>query len=516
MIEHVVNLGKQVIVLIPEIALTYQTVQRFYRRFGDKVSIINSRMSKGERYDQFQRAMKGEISIIIGPRSALFTPFNDIGLIVVDEEHEGSYKSELSPRYHARPVAIHIAETMNASVVLGSATPSVESFYRAKQGQYELLELEHRAAGALMPQVYTVDLRDELKSGNRSIFSRKLRELMEDRLRKKEQIMLFLNKRGFAGFISCRSCGHVFKCPHCDISLTYHKNGKLMCHYCGYEENSVKICPKCGSKYVSGFRAGTEQIEEILNREFISAKVLRMDMDTTKGKDGHEKILASFANHEADILVGTQMIVKGHDFPDVTLVGILAADMSLYGNDYASAERTYQLLVQASGRAGRAGKPGEVVIQSYTPEHYSIVTASANDYNTFYDEEIEYRKLLGYPPVQNMLKVAFSMKDVGRLETACEDMKRWSAEYVRKMNAADDDESLQSAESTADVSHICCNIQVAGPIPAGVYKVKDIYSQILCVKSPDYSELTRFRDCLEEYVRSSRVYDGIIVQYDFN
>jgi primosomal protein N' (replication factor Y) len=336
---------------------------------------------------------------------------------------------------------------------------------------------------------------------------------MEDRLKKKEQIMLFLNKRGFAGFISCRSCGHVFKCPHCDISLTYHKNGKLMCHYCGYEENSVKICPKCGSKYVSGFRAGTEQIEEILNREFISAKVLRMDMDTTKGKDGHEKILASFANHEADILVGTQMIVKGHDFPDVTLVGILAADMSLYGNDYASAERTYQLLVQASGRAGRAGKPGEVVIQSYTPEHYSIVTAAANDYNTFYDEEIEYRKLLGYPPAQNMLRVAFSMKDVGKLEAACEDMKRWSAEYVRKINVADIDESC---EGTANVSHARVNIQVAGPIPAGVYKVKDIYSQILCVKSPDYSELTRFRACLEEYVRSSKVYDGIIVQYDFN
>jgi primosomal protein N' (replication factor Y) len=289
-----------------------------------------------------------------------------------------------------------------------------------------------------------------------------------------------------------------------------------MCHYCGYEENSVKICPKCGSKYVSGFRAGTEQIEEILNREFISAKVLRMDMDTTKGKDGHEKILSSFANHEADILVGTQMIVKGHDFPDVTLVGILAADMSLYGNDYASAERTYQLLVQASGRAGRAGKPGEVVIQSYTPEHYSIVTASANDYNTFYDEEIEYRKLLGYPPAQNMLKVAFSMKDVGRLETACEDMKRWSTEYVRKMNTADDDESLQSAESTTDVGNTRGNVQVAGPIPAGVYKVKDIYSQILCVKSPDYSELTRFRDALEEYVRSSRIYDGVLVQYDFN
>lgn len=495
MIEHVVSSGKQVIVLIPEISLTYQTVQRFYRRFGDSVSIINSRMSKGERYDQFERAMNGGINIIIGPRSALFTPFSDIGLIVIDEEHEGSYKSERSPRYHARRTAIHIAETMNASVVLGSATPSVESFYMASTGKYKLLELEKRAAGAVMPTVYTVDLREELKSGNRSIFSRKLRELMEDRLRKKEQIMLFLNKRGFAGFVSCRSCGHVFKCPHCDVSLTYHKNGRMVCHYCGYEETAVKICPKCGSKYVSGFRAGTEQIEQILNQEFTSAKVLRMDMDTTQGKDGHEKILSSFANHEADILVGTQMIVKGHDFPDVTLVGILAADMSLYGNDYASAERTYQLLVQASGRAGRAGKAGEVVIQSYTPEHYSIVTAAANDYNTFYSEEIEYRSLLGYPPVQNMLRIAFSLKDKEKLEEACEDIKAWSISYAR------------------DRANM---VAVAGPVPAPVYKVKDIYSQILCIKSPGYDKLTGFKDAVDEYIKDNKKYDNILVQYDFN
>ncbi len=494
MIEHVVRQGKQVIVLIPEIALTYQTVQRFYRRFGDTVSIINSRMSKGERYDQFTRAMNGEINIIIGPRSALFTPFSDIGLIVIDEEHEGSYKSERAPRYHARPTAIHIAKTMNASVVLGSATPSVDSYYRALEGEYKLLELEYRAAGADMPTVYTVDLREELKSGNRSIFSRKLRELMEDRLKKHEQIMLFLNKRGFAGFISCRSCGHVFKCPHCDISLTYHRNGKLMCHYCGYEEAAPKICPKCGSKYVSGFRAGTEQIEEMLNRELTSAKVLRMDMDTTQGKDGHEKILSAFANHEADILVGTQMIVKGHDFPDVTLVGILAADMSLYGSDYESAERTYQLLVQASGRAGRAGKHGEVVIQSYTPEHYSIVTAAANDYNTFYGEEIEYRKLLGYPPAQNMLRIAFSMKDEIRLEDVCADIKRWSAQY----------------EDTAG------KLQLAGPVAAPVYKVKDIYSQILCVKSLRYESLTQFKDNLEAYIKNNKLYVNVMVQYDFN
>lgn len=494
MIEHVAAMGKQVIVLIPEIALTYQTVTRFYKRFGDSVSIINSRMSKGERYDQFERAIRGEINIMIGPRSALFTPFSNIGLIVIDEEHEGSYKSERAPRYNARRVALYIAETMGASVVLGSATPSVESYYRAKTGEYTLMQLNQRAAGAVLPKVYTVDLREELKMGNRSIFSARLRELIEDRLRKKEQIMLFLNKRGFAGFISCRSCGHVFKCPHCDISLTYHRNGRLMCHYCGYEENYVKICPECGSKYVSGFRAGTEQIEEMLKQEFISAKVLRMDMDTTQGKDGHERILSQFSNHEADILVGTQMIVKGHDFPDVTLVGVLAADMSLYGNDFEAAERTFQLLVQASGRAGRAGKMGEVVIQSYTPEHYSIVTAAANDYNSFYDEEIEYRNLLGYPPVMNMLRIAFSMKDSEKLEMVCEDIKQWSSIYRQSHKG----------------------IVTAGPVPASVYKVKDIYSQILCVKAEEYMALTQFRDAVESYTKDNRLYDNILIQYDFN
>ena len=493
MIEHVISQGKQVIMLIPEIALTFQTVQRFYRRFGDSVSILNSRMSKGERYDQFCRAINGDISIIIGPRSALFTPFLNLGLIVIDEEHEGSYKSERSPRYHARETAVHIAETMNASVVLGSATPSVESFYRASKGEYTLLKLSERAAGASLPAVYTVDLREELKSGNRSIFSRKLRSLMEDRLSKRQQVMLFLNKRGYAGFISCRSCGHVFKCPHCDISLTYHRDGRLVCHYCGYEETAPKVCPKCGSKYVSGFRAGTQQIEEMINREFPSAEVLRMDMDTTSGKEGHEKILSRFANHEADILVGTQMIVKGHDFPDVTLVGVLAADMSLYGSDYRAAERTFQLLVQASGRAGRAEKSGEVVIQSYTPEHYSIVAAAANDYEGFYEEEISYRKLLGYPPVNNMLQVMFSSDDRQRLEETCNDIKIWC-----------------TGSWTGN------SISVAGPVPAQVYKVKDVYSQILCVRSADYKSLTEFKDSVEMYIRSKDMYSNILVQYDFN
>ncbi len=492
MIEHVIQNGRQVIVLIPEIALTFQTVQRFYRRFGDKVSIMNSRMSKGERYDQFLRAMRGEISIMIGPRSALFTPFADIGLIVIDEEHENAYKSEVTPRYHARETAVHIAKECNASVVLGSATPSMEAYYRAMKGEYQLFELNDRATGGELAKVHTVDLRQELKDGNRSMFSRKLQELIEDRLKKKEQIMLFLNKRGYAGFVSCRACGHVMKCPHCDISLTEHKNGKLMCHYCGYEERKVTECPECGSKYISGFKAGTQQVEEAIAKMYPHANVLRMDMDTTSGKDGHEKILSAFANHEADILVGTQMIVKGHDFPDVTLVGILAADMSLNVGDYRAAEKTFQLLVQAAGRAGRGSRAGEVVIQTYSPDNYSVGTASRQDYKAFYEEEIAYRSLMGYPPVRNMLRVSFLSKDEKGLQTACDVIREYVQGLLKK-------------------GMVC-----TGPIPAGIYKINDEYTQHMHIKAAGYDELTVCKDSIEGYARSNTVFNDIYLQYDFN
>ena len=353
MIRTVVDMGKQAIVLIPEIALTYQTVMRFYRRFGDRVSIMNSRLSAGERYDQMMRARSGQVDVMIGPRSALFTPFPDLGLIVIDEEHEPTYKSEQTPRYHARETAIKRAQTEGASVVLGSATPSMEAMYRARRGEYVLFEMKNRSRMQELADVYTVDLREELKDGNRSILSRKLTELMRDRLEKKEQIMLFLNRRGYSGFISCRECGHVIKCPHCSVSLSVHRDGKMRCHYCGYSVPRARECPECGSPHIGEFRAGTQQIEDIVKAAFPEARVLRMDMDTTRQKDAHEKILSAFANEEADILVGTQMIVKGHDFPNVTLVGILAADMSLYTDDYRSGERTFQLLTQAAGRAGR-------------------------------------------------------------------------------------------------------------------------------------------------------------------
>ncbi len=347
-IERMIAMGKQAIVLIPEIALTYQTLLRFYKRFGNRVSVINSTLSMGEKYDQIERAKAGEIDVIIGPRSALFTPFANLGVIVMDEEHEGSYKSESSPKYHARETAIQIASLYGASVVLGSATPSLEAYYRASLGQYKLYEMKSRPKGSVLPRVCTVDLREELKQGNRSVFSRKLRGLMEERLREKEQIILFLNRRGYAGFVSCRACGHVMKCPHCDVSLSEHRNGQLVCHYCGYEEPKKMKCPSCGSKYLMGFKAGTEQIEEAIHREFPEARVLRMDADTTRTKESYEKILSAFADEKADILVGTQMIVKGHDLPNVTPARLLAVDLLPCRGTYLSA-------ADAGGWPGRTG-----------------------------------------------------------------------------------------------------------------------------------------------------------------
>ena len=398
LIAAVLEQGKEAIVLIPEIALTFQTVLRFYRRFGDQVSIIHSKLSAGERYDQFERARRGEVKVMIGPRSALFTPFPRLGVIVIDEEHEGSYKSENAPRYHAREAAIERARMCGAFVVLGSATPSVDSYERTKEGLYRLYELPFRVENRAMPETEVVDLREELRMGNRSIFSARLKELMEDRLRKGEQIMLFLNRRGYAGFVSCRACGHVIKCPHCDVSLSLHHGGRMVCHYCGYQTVQPKKCPSCGSAYIGAFRAGTQQVAEAAAKTFPGARILRMDFDTTRQKGGYERILEAFSKKQADILVGTQMIVKGHDFPGVTLVGALAADLSLYAGDYRAAERTFQLLVQAAGRAGRGTTPGTAVIQTYSPEHYSIETAADQDYKAFFEKEMAFRRMMNYPP----------------------------------------------------------------------------------------------------------------------
>lgn len=492
MITRVIRDGKQAIVLIPEIALTYQTVMRFYKRFGNRISILNSRMSNGERYDQMMRAKEGGIDVMIGPRSALFTPFPNLGLIVIDEEHEPTYKSEQIPRYHARETAIARAQLEHASVVLGSATPSLEAYYRAEQGEYEMLTLRERSQKQALPQVHTIDLREELKAGNRSIISGRLHELIQDRLDKKQQTILFINRRGYAGFISCRSCGYVAKCPHCDVSMTSHRGGKLICHYCGYEVKEYDVCPECGSKHIGGFRAGTQQIEELVKQEFPQARVLRMDMDTTKEKDGHEKILETFANEEADILIGTQMIVKGHDFPNVTLVGILAADLSLYADDYRAGERTFQLLTQAAGRAGRGREKGEVVIQTYSPDHYAIQTAANQDYEAFYEEEIAYRKLMGYPPAEQLLAVLVAGEDEPLLEIACTYLKNY-AERVNRNQAS-----------------------IVGPASPYVGKVNDVYRKVLYLKHPRYEVLTDLKDKLEQYIEVNSGFAKLRIQFDFN
>ena len=402
-LETVLAEGKQAIVLIPEIALTFQTVSRFRQAFGERVSVIHSRLSEGERYDQYERARMGELDIMIGPRSALFTPFERLGAIILDEEHENSYISEGVPRYHSDEVALFRASQTGASVVFGSATPSVKSYLMAKEGRYKEYRLTRRAGDAFLPDIHVVDLRQELKEKNRSVFSRLLRQKILDRLEKKEQIMLFINRRGYAGFVSCRNCGNVLQCPHCDVSMTAHKNhlgevDTLVCHYCGHAVRMPERCPECGSPYIAAFGLGTQKVEEMLQRQFPMAKVLRMDADTTSGKHGHESVLSGFREGRADILIGTQMIVKGHDFPNVTLVAALAADMSMFENDYRSSERTFQLLMQASGRAGRGQKQGEVILQTYRPDHYVVQSVAAQDAEIFYENELAYRRMLSYPP----------------------------------------------------------------------------------------------------------------------
>ena len=502
LIGEMIQRGRQAIVLIPEIALTYQTLLRFYQRFGDRVSVMNSTLSPGEKYDQCERAKAGEIDVIIGPRSALFTPFPNLGLIVMDEEQENSYKSESTPKYHARETAQEVAELYGASVVLGSATPSLEAYYRAGRGEYRMFRLTKRLTGGELPVVYTVDLRQELQEGNRSIFSRKLQELMTDRLNKGQQTILFLNRRGYAGFVSCRSCGEVMKCPHCDVSLSEHRGGKLICHYCGYTQPMPKLCPKCGSKYILGFKAGTQQIEEKLKELYPGVRTLRMDADTTRTKDSYEKILSSFANGEADILVGTQMIVKGHDFPKVTLVGILAADLSLNASDYRAGERTFQLLTQAVGRAGRGVLPGEAVIQTYQPDHYAITCAAAQDYKSFYEEEILYRELSGYPPVAHMLAVQIYGKEE-------ENVKQLALRLTDVVKSNMDFLSEQQKEQSEN------KIQVLGPAPANISRINDIYRYVFYVKHGEYDTLVNVKDRVEETLRQWQPRQ-LSIQFDFD
>ena len=428
LIQQTVNEGKQVIVLIPEIALTYQTVRRFYGWFGDKVSVLNSRLSQGERYDQFKRAKRGEIQIMVGPRSALFTPFSRLGLIIIDEEHEQTYKSENSPRYHARETAEYRAQMENARLVMGSATPSLEAYTKAKDGEYRLVKLEARYEDRPLPEVTVVDLRD----------------------------------------------------------------GKLVCHYCGYEQPRVEKCPMCGSPYIGGFKAGTQQIEQVLRKTFPKARVLRMDYDTTRTKGSYEKILSSFAEHKADILVGTQMIVKGHDFPDVTLVGAIAADLSLNAADYRCAERTFQLLTQAVGRSGRGRKAGEAIIQSYHPDHYSIQAAAKQDYEAFYQEEMAYRMLMDYPPAAHMLSVLASGEDEKLLEQGMD----YLAKFVERISGK-------------------YRVHVIGPAYASVGKVNDIYRKVLYLKHKDERVLQDIKNKTEKYIEVNSGFRKLYIQFDY-
>lgn len=413
LVEYYLAKGKESIVLVPEISLTPQMVERFKGRFGSSISVFHSRLSEGEKFDEWMRVKNKEVKIAIGARSAIFLPFENLGLIVIDEEHENSYKSEFDPKYHAVEVGEIKAHLNDIKLVLGSATPSIGIYHRSIENEFKLLKLTNRALSTnTLPETKVIDMREELKNNNRSMFSNVLLEEIEKNINNKDQTILFLNRRGFSTFVSCRSCGYVFKCDTCDISLTYYqKNNKMVCNYCGKNYSIQRTCPKCKSKYVKYFGVGTEKVEEEIKKYFPSAKVLRMDFDTTRKKDAYEKIYHSFKNNEANILIGTQMVAKGLDFKNVTLVGVLAADISLNLPDFRASEKTFQLITQVSGRAGRGVKAGRVIIQTYNPEHYSLIHSSNQDYVSFFKEEIKIRKAMGYPPFGKLMNIIFSHKD---------------------------------------------------------------------------------------------------------
>ncbi len=475
LIEKTLASGREAIVLIPEIALTYQTVMRFYERFGDLVSVVHSRLTKGDKCERFIKAQQGDIRVMIGPRSALFTPFKNLGLIIIDEFHEPSYISEQVPKYDTVETAEMRAALSGAKLVLGSATPTVMVYHRALQGEIALFRLNQRAVeGAQLPKVEIVDMREELQAKNRSIFSRSLQEKIRNRLDRGEQVMLFLNRRGYSGAVSCRSCGEPLNCPHCSVAMKLHRDGMLHCHICGYEAPMPKACPQCGSPLLGAFGTGTEKVEDMARECFPNARVLRMDADTTAGKDGHREILEKFLHHEADILVGTQMIVKGHDFPNVTLVGVLAADLSLNVPDYRSSERTFQLLCQAEGRAGRASVPGECVVQTYLPEHYAVQAAARHDFYEFYRHEMLFRNQLNYPPAGTFTAMTLSGADALKTE-----------ETIRRI--------FETAKRRLPVP-----ARFLGPSEMSIYKLKDMFRQVLYFKTGSMEDMILVKRLLEE------------------
>ncbi|MEW5953507.1 MAG: primosomal protein N' [Bacillota bacterium] len=466
------ELGRQAMVLVPEISLTSQMVRWFKDRFGEQVAVLHSRLSRGEKYDEWKRIKSGEAGVVLGARSAVFAPLTKPGLLVIDEEHESSYKQEEAPRYHARAVALYLARRHRAVLILGSATPSLESASRALPGgPYRRLTMFHRIEHRPLPVVQVVDLRKELRDGNRGLFSVALREKMTSRLEGGEQILLFLNRRGFNTLVVCRECGLVVKCPHCDISLTYHSHGRVLCHYCHYSIMAPGICPSCRSPYLSYFGTGTQKVEQEVQKLFPGARVLRMDRDTTAKKGSHEKIIKSFSAGDVDILIGTQMVAKGLDLPGVTLVGVVAADLSLHMPDFRAAERTFQVLTQVAGRAGRGQSPGEVVVQTYCPEHYAIRAAANHDYAGFFSQELAIRKELLYPPFTRMAR--FIVTGAG------EDQVEAGARVIREALA----ELLEPAQVNS-------GYQVVGPAPAPLGRVRGRYRWHIVVWGREVHRLT--------------------------
>ncbi|ATH91372.1 primosomal protein N' [Bacillus glycinifermentans] len=478
-IEKVLNAGKEAIVLVPEISLTPQMVHRFKGRFGSQVAVLHSGLSTGEKYDEWRKIHRKEVRLAVGARSAIFAPFENLGMIIIDEEHETSYKQEEMPRYHAKEAAIKRAEHHRCPVVLGSATPTLESYARAKKGVYKLLSLKHRVNSQVMPDVSLVDMREELRNGNRSMFSRALMEELEKTLEKGEQAVLFLNKRGYSSFVMCRDCGYVIQCPHCEISLTYHRFGqRLKCHYCGFETGMPSTCPECTSEHIRYFGTGTQRVEEELTKILPQARVIRMDVDTTSRKGAHEKLLTSFGKGEADILLGTQMIAKGLDFENVTLVGVLSADTMLHIPDFRAAEKTFQLMTQVSGRAGRHEKPGKVIIQTYTPSHYSIQLTKTHDYETFFQQEMMHRRVQAYPPYYYLALITVSHEEVTKTALVTEKI----VQYLK--------------------ANIQGDAKILGPVASPIARIKDRYRYQCVIKyKQDHQLAPLLKNIMDHYKR---------------
>ena len=489
--KEMLKQNKTVMMLVPEISLTPMMVDIFKRRFQDDVAVLHSRLSQGEKYDEYRRIKRGEVKIVVGARSAVFAPLENIGLIILDEEHDPSYKQDSKPRYLTSQIARMRAKTHHAHVVLGSATPSLESYSRAMKGIYDLYTLDKRINKKPLPKVEVVDMIEEMKMKNYSLFSHSMRNKIQETIDKGEQVILLLNKRGYSTYVRCLECGEVIKCPHCDVTLTYHKDdNRLKCHYCEYQIPYENHCPKCRSKKMKAFGYGTQKIEEDIQKSFRGAKVIRYDVDTTKNQNGHLKLLEKFRNKEANILLGTQMIAKGLDFEDVTFVGVLNADISLNVPDFRSNERTFQLLCQVSGRSGRGRKQGSVIIQTYNPTHYAIETASRHDYHSFYKQEMLYRKKLNYPPFCHMVSLIIQSKDEQYVHTVSEDIKKY----------------LNSHTSKA---------QILGPAKSAIYKMQNIYRERILVKFVDSEEIYSALESVSEYY-NKRNHGKVNVVCDFN